>query len=650
MAIDGVRECNAKTASYGKEYEIMKKITNSVLTLLIFAVCLSFIPVIAIANDVEEVYRRNLAIFEFNNSLTDKAVIEVYLKPGSNAQSDDASIITQAESITRGVSGDYEKAKAIHEWVAENIWYDRDKLYNRENRAISVISAVEVLKYRRSVCEGYTNLTVALLRASGIPAKHITGYAIGISGNSSTFYNTTSNATNHAWTEAYVNGRWIIIDTTWDSNNIYEYGEFGTQRSIDRDYFDISIRDFSSNHKYVFYVAEGASDVVIPENLITSIDDFEFRYSKGLKSIVIPDGVISIGNWAFENCTNLTSIVLPDSLGNIGENAFKSCSSLTNITIPSRVTSISRGAFSNCTSLANVVIQRGVTSIGNSAFYYCINLTSVVIPDGVTSIGDEAFRYCSKLANVVLPVGLKNIDDKAFFGCAITSIVIPKGVTSIGKEAFRDCSGLTSVVLPDGLQSIGYYAFGGCRKLREVNIPVSVTSIGEEAFDRFTQQIRDGSTPTSSPASTGMTATPTTSAVLVDNKNVTFDAYTIGGNNYFKLRDLANTMNGTGKQFEVSWDGANNAISLTSGQKYTAIGGEMAGKGVGNKTASPTKSKIYLDGKEVEFTAYNIGGNNYFKLHDIGKAFNFCVYWDGERKTIIIDTNKSYGETADLLW
>jgi hypothetical protein len=68
----------------------------------------------------------------------------------------------------------------------------------------------------------------------------------------------------------------------------------------------------------------------------------------------------------------------------------------------------------------------------------------------------------------------------------------------------------------------------------------------------------------------------------------------------------------------------------------------MEGKGAGNKTAIPTTSKITLDGKEVSFTAYNIGDNNYFKLRDIGAALDFGVTWDGENNTIVIDTSKGY--------
>ena len=138
------------------------------------------------------------------------------------------------------------------------------------------------------------------------------------------------------------------------------------------------------------------------------------------------------------------------------------------------------------------------------------------------------------------------------------------------------------------------------------------------------------------------TANPTASTVLVDGSEVAYDAYNIANNNYFKLRDLAFTLNGTAKQFEVGWDGANNAISLTSGQPYTVAGGEMTSKGGGAKEATPTNSRIYLDGREVNFTAYNIDGNNYFKLRDIGEAFDFGVDWDGDRNTIVIDTSIGY--------
>ena len=147
------------------------------------------------------------------------------------------------------------------------------------------------------------------------------------------------------------------------------------------------------------------------------------------------------------------------------------------------------------------------------------------------------------------------------------------------------------------------------------------------------------------PVAPALTATPTASKVLVDGQNVAFDAYNISGNNYFKLRDLAYVLDGSVKQFSVSWDGANNAIALKSGEGYTVVGGEMATKGTAAVTPKATTSRITKNGSLIALKAYNIGGNNYFKLRDIGEAFDFDVSWNNDVKTIMIDTASTY--TAD---
>ena len=118
------------------------------------------------------------------------------------------------------------------------------------------------------------------------------------------------------------------------------------------------------------------------------------------------------------------------------------------------------------------------------------------------------------------------------------------------------------------------------------------------------------------PYSYAAIADPTASSVYVNGRKVAFDAYNINDSNYFKLRDIAfaltyMALDVSGKHFEVEWDGENNAISLTSGQLYTSVGGELAGKKSGAAEAAPTDSKIYLDGREAKFTAYNIDGNNF---------------------------------------
>ena len=140
-------------------------------------------------------------------------------------------------------------------------------------------------------------------------------------------------------------------------------------------------------------------------------------------------------------------------------------------------------------------------------------------------------------------------------------------------------------------------------------------------------------------------ALPTSSKVLINGKTISFEAYNINGSNYFKLRDLAMAVNGTEKQFEVGWDGTKNAINLATNKAYTVTGGELTvSSSPTAKEAKPTTSKVYVNGNEVSFIAYNIGGNNYFKLRDIAKAIDFGVTWDGNSNTIGIDTSTVYME------
>jgi hypothetical protein len=132
---------------------------------------------------------------------------------------------------------------------------------------------------------------------------------------------------------------------------------------------------------------------------------------------------------------------------------------------------------------------------------------------------------------------------------------------------------------------------------------------------------------------------------MVDGKNGAYEAYNIDGNNFFKLRDLAMTINGSSKQFQVGWDGTNNAINLTTNVAYTPDGKELViSANPTAKEATLTASKIYLNGEEVQLTAYNIGGNNYFKLRDIGRIIDFAVTWDGDLNMIGLDTSNGYIE------
>ena len=133
---------------------------------------------------------------------------------------------------------------------------------------------------------------------------------------------------------------------------------------------------------------------------VLGISDSAFRSCKTLTSIVIPNGVTSIGIYAFAYCTGLTSITIPNSVTRIGDSTFGGCSGLTNITIPNSVTSIGIDAFSDCTGLTSITIPNSVTNIGRGAFSGCTGLTSITIPNSVTSIVGYAFSGCSGLTAI----------------------------------------------------------------------------------------------------------------------------------------------------------------------------------------------------------------------------------------------------------
>ena len=231
-----------------------------------------------------------------------------------------------------------------------------------------------------------------------------------------------------------------------------------------------------------FWSCGGLISVTIPDS-VTSIGNFAFSGCVGLTNITIPNSVTCIGMKAFGGCSGLTSITIPNSVTSMGEGAFEFCSSLTSILLPDGITSIEVGAFGNCESLINITIPDGVTSIGDWAFEECSNLTSITIPSSVTNIGIRAFDGCSNLTSITIPDGVTSIGDWAFYHCnSLTNITIPGSVTNIGHSTFFGCKNLTSITILDGVTSIGMSVFSSCESLTDIIIPNSVTSIEEDAF------------------------------------------------------------------------------------------------------------------------------------------------------------------------
>ena len=138
------------------------------------------------------------------------------------------------------------------------------------------------------------------------------------------------------------------------------------------------------------------------------------------------------------------------------------------------------------------------------------------------------------------------------------------------------------------------------------------------------------------------TAQPSPHAIYVDGTKANVAAYTIAGNNYFKLRDIASIVSGSEKQFEVSWNNDAKRIDLTSGKPYTIVGGELGAIGSASKQAETSTAVVYKDNAQMDYTGYNIDDNNYYKLRDVCKSFDIGINWDAENQRVDILTDENY--------
>ena len=349
-----------------------------------------------------------------------------------------------------------------------------------------------------------------------------------------------------------ISGKGEMASYTYGNDSIVIMG--GPWRNRVRQVRKLIIQDsVTSIGSGAFYYCTDLTDVTIG-NGVTSMGNYAFYGCTGLTDVTIGNGVTSIGESAFSSCNSIekvhisdvaawcrvvfednysnplgyannlyvndvlvTDLTIPNGVTSIGAYAFSGCTGLTSVTIPNSVTSIGGSAFYGCTGLTSVTIPDSVISIGGSAFYGCTGLTSVTIPDSVTNIGNNAFHGCTGLTEilynakavagldyysnvfsnagtssgglrVVIGDGVEKVPSYLFYGCTgLTSVTIPDSVTSIGYCAFEDCTGLTSVTIPDSVTSIGAGAFEDCTGLTSVTIPDSVTSIGNSAFSGCTR-------------------------------------------------------------------------------------------------------------------------------------------------------------------
>ena len=257
------------------------------------------------------------------------------------------------------------------------------------------------------------------------------------------------------------------------------------------------------------------TSVVIEEG-VTTIGDYAFRTAKALTSVSIPDTVETIGLYSFQQCSALESITVPANVKKINGYAFSN-TGLKNVTLNNGLETLGVGAFENC-KMESISIPESVTSIGSYAFYNCTSLKSINIPKNITALSEYMLSNCTALENISVspanssfssadgivfdkykqtvikcpegksgsysvPSGVKAIADSAFISCTkLTEIILPDTVSSIGTEAFYGCTSIKEMKIPSGVSAISYGSLRSCSALEKVIIPSSVTIIESYAF------------------------------------------------------------------------------------------------------------------------------------------------------------------------
>lgn len=223
-------------------------------------------------------------------------------------------------------------------------------------------------------------------------------------------------------------------------------------------------------------------------NSLTAIGDYAFSGCKSLETVTIGTGVTKISDYTFNTCSALTQISCP-SVTEIGASAFKGCSSLTDIPLNDKITSLGNYVFSGCSAIESLVIPNSVTSIGSYAFEKCTKLTSATLGTGISSIPDYMFSSCSALTSVVLPENITGIGKYAFQSTAFTELPLTASITEIKDYAFKSCTKLTSVAIPDRVTKLGTYVFQSCTGLESAKIGGGVTSVPNYMFHGCTNLV-----------------------------------------------------------------------------------------------------------------------------------------------------------------
>lgn len=388
----------------------------------------------------------------------------------------DTAIMYLLWDLNVNYKSDYEKVKAVYDYICENITYDHTNPDDYKLKHTAYAALID----KTAVCQGYALLFYRLMLELGVDNRLIAG--IGNGGG-------------HGWNIVEIDGLYYNLDSTWDAGMTGNYY-----------YFLLNTWNFLDHSRYLEYetIAFHQAYPMAAENYTPGVKGTEdpyiwlglcaedilwVLYRNGTLEIegtgAIPDypavasveymvpwyywrdeitgvrvceGITRIGNQNFSQFPSLTSVSLPESLKEIGEYAFYQDGSLTAVKLPENLESIEAGTFRQ-TALEKVNLPDSLKTIGLHAFGET-KLREAVVPGGVSEV--RCFYRCENLTSVVLSEGNKAIGDNAFAGCkSLEGITIPASIQSVGDLAFEDCSALSSIRFCGDAPTISNRAFFG---------------------------------------------------------------------------------------------------------------------------------------------------------------------------------------------
>ena len=423
-----------------------------------------------------------------------------YLSDADQEAQMDQAVADLLSSLDLSSKTDYQKIKAIYDYICSNITYDYDNLY--DDSYTLKHSSYAALINKKAVCQGYASLFYRLALEAGIDARVISGESGGP----------------HAWNIVKIEGSYYNLDSTWDAGNTeYEYflknakdfpnhtrdaayttAAFTSSYPIAATSYAVhgSIQDYAykitNNGQVIITKYTGTdADVTTPDSIdgmpVIGIDTNAFFDLPNLETLTISEGVQSVSDTFTGNVPKLRQIHFPSTLDfrtPDGSNypILGSCPSLEEITVPDNSPYLyaENGILYDsaqyavlCSAqnadLGDLVLPETVQIINTHAFEYNTHLTSIQMPDCVYLIGYQAFESCVNLETITLTGNISTIPSNCFQGCTgLKELTIPEGVTSIKSDAFKNCTNLQKIYLPKSLTTIDSTSFSNATNITDI--------------------------------------------------------------------------------------------------------------------------------------------------------------------------------------